>query len=133
MNNNNKIKCWEGVTKKKKLKIATNIRSGKSYQNTQKKRSRERLNTLFVLLLKKRLNGERGKKSEVDSANALWDAGTDTPRVIEPRSVALGFGLQGSCKQVYSHYPTLTGKGGQHDLEIQEKHVKKIKVVCSLP
>ena len=24
------------------------------------------------------------KKSEVDSAKRLWDAGTDTPRVIEP-------------------------------------------------
>ena len=30
------------------------------------------------------------KKSEVDSAKRLWDAGTDTPRVIEPRSVAHG-------------------------------------------
>ena len=25
------------------------------------------------------------KQSEVDSAKRLWDAGTDTPRVIEPR------------------------------------------------
>ena len=60
--------------------------------------------------------------SEVDSAR-LWDAGTDTPRVIEPRSDAHGSGLQGNCRQVYSHYPTLIGKGEQHDLKIQEKHV----------
>ena len=50
------------------------------------------------------------KESEVDRCKRLWDAGTDTPRVIAPRSVAHGSGLQGSCKQVYNHYPTLIGK-----------------------
>ena len=43
-------------------------------------------------------------ESEVDSAKRLWDAGTDTPRVIEPRSVAHGNGLQGRCKQVLKRY-----------------------------
>ena len=60
------------------------------------------------------------------------DAGTDTPWVIEPRSVALGSGLQGSCKQVISHYPTLPGKGGQHDL-IQKPSREQCRLVQMRP
>ena len=51
----------------------------------------------------------------------LWDAGTDTPRVIEPPECCAWEWFTG--KLVHSHYPTLT-RGGN-----QKSTIKKIPYI----
>ena len=64
-----------------------------------------------------------GEKSEIDSAKRLWDAGTDTPRDIEPRSVV--FGGFASRETVSRHTQKKKKK-----LEVSKKeYVKKKKGV----